>query len=262
MAKSKKKFYAVAAGQVTGIYEKWSGTDGAEVQVKGFPGARYKGFSSLMEAQTWITDFNTGGSTAPPTGSRKPKKAHRKTGGDDVANWIDTQGELKNGKVLIYTDGGCINNPGPGGYGVVLLRGETQKELSGGFRLTTNNRMELTACIEGLKSLEESSSVILYSDSRYVVNGIEKGWAKRWRAKGWMRGPDQPAVNADLWKQLLDLCDTHDVEFSWVKGHAGNPGNERCDTLATQAAMGKNLLPDTEFEAGRTTGPVQTGLFD
>lgn len=254
MAKSKKKFYAVAVGQVPGIYEKWSGGDGAEAQVKGFPGARYKGFASLVEAQTWLTDFKTGGPPAVPP----------KTGGKDAVNRVDVQGELDSGKIVIYTDGGCINNPGPGGYGVVLLRGNKRKELSGGFRHTTNNRMELTACIEGLKSLKTSSSVLLFSDSSYVVNGIEKGWAKRWRTKGWMRTPDQPAENADLWRQLLDLCETHDVKFSWVRGHAGNPGNERCDKLATQAAAAdkESLSPDTAFETGRTTRPGQKGLFD
>lgn len=254
MVKSKKKFYAVAVGQVPGIYEKWSGADGAEAQVKGFPGARYKGFSTFNDAQAWLAG-----------GPQKPKApVGKKNGGEYPTDGIDVQRELENGRTVIYTDGGCINNPGPGGYGVVMLHGNKRQELSGGFRHTTNNRMELTACIEGLNGLKKSSSVILVSDSRYVVNGIEKGWAKRWRAKGWMRTPNQPAENADLWQRLLDLCETHDVEFSWVKGHAGNPENERCDTLATQAAAadGDSQAPDTPFETGRTTRAVQKGLFD
>jgi len=156
-------------------------------------------------------------------------------------------------KVVIYTDGGCINNPGPGGYGVVLLYGKKRKELLGGYRNTTNNRMELMACIEGLKALKYPCSVKLYSDSQYVVNGIEKGWAKRWKKKGWMRNQLDPAENADLWAQLLDLCEKHDVEFKWVRGHAGNKENERCDQLAKQAATGKKKLSDTPYETGQTT---------
>jgi len=258
MAKSKKKFYAVGVGQVPGIYETWSGSDGAEAQVKGFPGARYKGFASLDDAQTWMNEFKMGGPPAPPAGTRERKKETPLNADNETA---------ANGKdIRIYTDGGCINNPGPGGYGVVLFKGKKRIELSGGFRHTTNNRMELTACIEGLKHLETRSSVVVFSDSRYVVNGIEKGWAKRWRSKGWMRTPDDPAENADLWQQLLDLCDTHDVKFSWVRGHAGNPENERCDKLATRAAAGKDLLRDTAFETNRTTRPTtrpaQKGLFD
>jgi ribonuclease HI len=156
-------------------------------------------------------------------------------------------------KVIIYTDGGCINNPGPGGYGVVLLYGKKRKELSAGYRNTTNNRMEIMACIEGLKALKYPCSVTLYSDSQYVVNSIEKGWAKRWKRKGWMRNQVDPAENADLWAQLLDLCETHDVEFKWVRGHAGNKENERCDQLAKQAAINKKKLPDTPYETGQTT---------
>ena len=134
--------------------------------------------------------------------------------------------------VEIYTDGACKGNPGPGGYGVVLLSGGRRKELSGGFRKTTNNRMELLACVEGLRSLKRPCSVVLTSDSSYVVNAIEKGWAKRWRSKNWMLSPGKPAKNSDLWKQLLELCAEHTVKFHWVKGHAGHPENERCDALA------------------------------
>lgn len=156
-------------------------------------------------------------------------------------------------KVIIYTDGGCMNNPGPGGYGTVLLYEKKRKELSAGYKLTTNNRMELLACIEGLKALKYPCDVNLFSDSQYVVNGISKGWAKRWKKKGWMRNQTNPAENADLWAQLLNLCETHNVEFKWVKGHAGNKENERCDQLATQAAKSKRLLPDTAYESGKTT---------
>ena len=143
--------------------------------------------------------------------------------------------------VTIYTDGACIGNPGPGGYGVVLMRGENRREFSGGFRRTTNNRMELMGPIKALDPLNQCCRVTLYSDSKYVVDGINKGWARRWRDNGCMRNKRQQAVNADLWGTLLDLCDKHEVEFRWVRGHANDPDNERCDQLANQAALWKDL---------------------
>ncbi|MGE4489351.1 MAG: ribonuclease HI [Kiritimatiellales bacterium] len=151
--------------------------------------------------------------------------------------------------VEIYTDGACRGNPGPGGYGIVLLCGPRRKELSGGFRKTTNNRMELLACIEGLRSLTRPCTVVLTSDSRYVVNAMELGWARRWRSNGWKLSPSRPAKNSDLWKQLLDLCETHQVRFRWVKGHNAHPENERCDVLAVAASQLENLPADSVFEA-------------
>ncbi len=150
--------------------------------------------------------------------------------------------------VIIYTDGGAIGNPGPGGYGVVLLSGKHRRELSGGFRLTTNNRMELTAAIEALKALKSTSKATLHSDSQYLVNGISKGWAKKWRANGWMRNKKDPALNPDLWQQLLELCEKHDVTFVWVKGHAGIAENERCDQLTQEAIKSGNLAIDAAYE--------------
>ncbi len=135
-------------------------------------------------------------------------------------------------EVEIFTDGACSGNPGPGGYGVVLRYKGREKELCGGSASTTNNRMELTAVIEGLASLKETCRVTLYSDSKYVVDAITKGWAVKWRSKGWMRTKCEPALNSDLWKRALELIEYHDVNFVWVKGHAGHPENERCDRLA------------------------------
>ena len=160
-------------------------------------------------------------------------------------------------KVTIYTDGGSIGNPGPGGYGVVILDGK-RHELSGGFRLTTNNRMELTAAIQGLAELKQPSRVTLYSDSSYVVNGISKGWAKSWKTNGWRKSDKKKALNSDLWRVLLDLCERHEVEFIWVEGHAGNRENERCDRLAVKAAKGKNLPADSVYE---TENSRQGSLF-
>ena len=153
-----------------------------------------------------------------------------------------------NESIQIYTDGACKGNPGPGGYGALLISTDWKKELSGGFRKTTNNRMELLACIEGLRSLKQPSTVVLTSDSKYVVNAMVKGWAKKWRSKGWQLSPSKPAKNPDLWAQLLDLCSTHKVEFKWVKGHNNHPENERCDELAVCASKGKDLPVDSGFE--------------
>jgi ribonuclease HI len=136
----------------------------------------------------------------------------------------------------MYTDGACSGNPGPGGYGTVLIYNTYRKELSDGFKQTTNNRMEISGVIAGLEALKEPCAVNLYSDSRYVVDAIEKGWAARWRRNGWMRNKEEPALNADLWERLLVLLDKHNVKFNWVKGHAGNKENERCDELARKAA--------------------------
>ncbi|MFC1467191.1 ribonuclease HI [Verrucomicrobiota bacterium] len=154
--------------------------------------------------------------------------------------------------IEIYTDGACSGNPGPGGYGTVLISGKHRKELSGGFRKTTNNRMELLACIEGLRALKRPSTVALTSDSKYVVDAIKQGWAKRWRSKGWQLSPTKAAKNPDLWKELLDLCDKHSVDFHWVKGHSGHPENERCDELAVAASQLKNLPADLAFEQTST----------
>ncbi|MEY2977365.1 MAG: ribonuclease HI [Prochlorotrichaceae cyanobacterium] len=151
-------------------------------------------------------------------------------------------------QITIYTDGSCLKNPGPGGYGVVLLYGDHRKELSGGFQHTTNNRMEILAAIVGLETLKEPCQVQLYSDSQYVVNAISKGWAKRWQSKGWMRNKEEKALNPDLWERLLSLCDRHQVTFNWVRGHSGDVENERCDRLAVAAAKGLDLEPDTGYE--------------
>ena len=136
-------------------------------------------------------------------------------------------------RVEIYTDGACSGNPGPGGYGVILLYGSVKRELSGGEKQTTNNRMELSGVIRGLSALREPCEVTLYTDSQYVVNAMTKGWAKSWRARGWRKADKSPALNPDLFEKLLGLCQIHAVHFHWVKGHADNPLNNRCDELAT-----------------------------
>ena len=136
----------------------------------------------------------------------------------------------------LYTDGACRGNPGKGGWGAILIYGKFKKEMSGGEPMTTNNRMELHGAITGLEALKEPCKVILTRDSKYGVDGITKGWARSWKAKGWKKGDGKPALNPELWDRLLALCDKHEVEFVWVKGHAGHPENERCDQLATAFA--------------------------
>jgi ribonuclease HI len=152
--------------------------------------------------------------------------------------------------VEIYTDGACRGNPGRGGWGAVLVYRGIEREMSGGEAMTTNNRMELTAAIEALAALKEPCRVTLTSDSKYLVDAIEQGWARSWKAKGWRKADKSPALNPDLWEKLLKLLDTHEVELVWVKGHDGHPYNERCDKLATAFAdsfpepEGETVLPD------------------
>lgn len=135
-------------------------------------------------------------------------------------------------KVEIFTDGACSGNPGPGGWGAVLRFCGREKELCGGDDDTTNNRMELTACIEALSALKEPCEVTLTTDSQYVVNGMTKGWASSWQKNGWIKSDKKPAQNPDLWEKLLELSKQHKLTFVWIKGHAGHPENERCDALA------------------------------
>ena len=139
-------------------------------------------------------------------------------------------------KVEIYTDGSCKNNPGPGGWAAVLVYRGKEKEICGGEPMTTNNRMELTATIRALSALKEPCVVTLTTDSRYVYDGITKGWARSWKEHGWKKSDRSAALNPDLWDMLLALCEKHSVEFVWVKGHDGHPYNERCDTLAQAEA--------------------------
>jgi len=227
---AKKKFYAIAKGKKPGIYTDWPT---AEAQVKGFGGARFKGFPSRAQAEAWLKDPGT----PAKKGSSKKKKvqAYKKP-------------KLSADCIEIYTDGGAIGNPGPGGYGAVIVDNGEKKELHGGYRHTTNNRMELMACIKGISALPQTDRpVALFSDSSYVVNGISKGWAKGWRKRGWKKSDGNPAINPDLWAQLLELTENLKISFYWVKGHAGHPLNERCDELAVQSARGNELIEDKGY---------------
>ncbi len=228
---AKKKIYAVAAGHKPGIYTDWPSV---KKQVDGFAGARYKGFFTRVEAEAWLA----GGGFVP-----LKKKNSRVEQSGNGAEALDKD------IIIIYTDGGARNNPGPGGYGAVLLYQNHTKELSGGFGLTTNNRMELMACIVALREIKDKTiPIILHSDSSYVVNGINKGWAKGWRRNGWVKSDKKPAVNPDLWAELLELTESLKITFKWVKGHAGNPLNERCDELAVASSRMSGLPVDSGYK--------------
>ena len=237
MTKSKNNFYAVAAGKKPGIYTAWFGPDGAEIQVRGFDGARFKGFVTLTEAEAWLKN----------PGVFRPASGHTKKLSANLLQADTTD------RIIIYSDGGSINNPGPGGYGVVIIDNGKRHELSDGFRLTTNNRMELLGAIKGLAGFEKPVKVLLRTDSQYVVKGIMEGWAQKWRKNGWMRTRNEPAENYDLWKTLLELTEKHDVIFEWLKGHAGHDENERCDELARAVSARKGLPSDINYEEKRTT---------
>ena len=230
---SAKKFYAVAKGIKPGIYTNWPE---AKAQIDGFAGAIYKGFPTYKEAENWLKKPVLRPSSAG-TGSEHPKSPAC----SDPLN-------PDPGRVIIYTDGGSSGNPGPGGYGVVQVYNGRVKEITGGFKLTTNNRMELMGVIVALRQLEfRDKPVTVYTDSSYVVNGITKGWAKNWRKNNWIKSDKQPAVNPDLWGELLDLTAELDITFVWVKGHTGNPLNERCDELAVSSARQKGLPEDKGY---------------
>ena len=156
---------------------------------------------------------------------------------------------LKPGSELeIWADGSCVKNPGPGGYGIIVKYQAHKWEKAGGFRLTTNNRMEITGVLVALEALPAKCKVTIFSDSQYVVNSMTKGWAKRWKSEGWIKKGGKTVPNADLWKKMLDLCAKHKVEFKWVKGHNGSPENERCDQMAQFAAHQPNLPEDKGYK--------------
>ncbi len=227
-----KKVYAIAVGRKPGIYDNWPL---AHAQVMGFPGARYKGFASRGEAEAWLKE-------SPASVGRRQHKAVK-------ARTAPVSAPPRPGTVMVYSDGGARFNPGPGGYGVIIVEDGRPRELSGGYRHTTNNRMELMGCIVALTALAGlDKPIVVHTDSQYVVNGISKGWAKSWRKRGWLKADRQPALNADLWGRLLDLLEGREVAFQWVRGHSGHPENERCDELAVSSSALSGLPVDEGYE--------------
>lgn len=161
--------------------------------------------------------------------------------------------------VTIHTDGGCKGNPGPGGFGAVLVCGHHRKELAAGYQLTTNNRMELRAAIAALETLTQPCSVDLHSDSKYLIDAMTKRWTASWQKRGWLKADRQPVKNRDLWQRLLDAANPHQIHWHWVKGHAGHRENERCDALANAAITSPGLLDDEGF--GNEDNNDDGGLF-
>jgi ribonuclease HI len=234
---AKKKYYAVRRGRRPGIYSEWFGSDGAQVQVAGFRGAIYKGFATRGEAEQFLNPA-TGA-----TGGNRPDKRDERP--DDAAEYDN--------RIQVFTDGGAVGNPGPGGFGVVIIRPDGQRqELCGGYQWTTNNRMEMMGCITALEALDGNAAITLHSDSRYLVDAVNKGWARGWQRRGWKKADNAPARNVDLWKRLLPLLDGGDIRLKWVKGHAGNTWNERCDQLVHEAIAKGDLRVDEGYapEAG------------
>ena len=148
----------------------------------------------------------------------------------------------------IYTDGACLGNPGPGGWGAVVIQDQERRELSGGFGLTTNNRMELLAVVEALSLLPSRSTVELYTDSKYIHDAVQKGWLAKWKRNGWRTADKKSVKNQDLWLKIDALLQSHDVHFNWVRGHSGHPENECCDNLAGAAALGTDLPKDLGYQ--------------
>ena len=236
MGNKTKNFYAVARGRKPGIYLKWGGPDGARAQVNRFKGAVFKGFATFAEAKMFMQNRDAPiESIQPPV----PRPRHPAATGENA-----------DGRTDVFTDGSALGNPGPGGWAVVIPAIDPPAELSGGFRLTTNNRMELTAAIMALRHLRDKppAAIRLHTDSRYVVDGITKGWAAGWRSRGWRKSTGDPALNADLWAELLELCERCRPAFKWVPGHAGVEYNELCDRLAREAASMPGLPADRGYE--------------
>jgi ribonuclease HI len=250
--KQKKQYYVVVKGHAPGLYKTWFGDDGAAKQVEGYPQALYKGFYTLEQATDWLRELGAEKLRiyAPnlllhlenaPTESKDP-----------------VQALLDQGKVVIYTDGSSLGNPGKGGYGAVVMDGKQRGELSAGYVETTNNRMELMACIAALQTLTERSDVVIFSDSKYIVDAINKGSADRWKANRWLKSDRKKIANVDLWKKLLVLTETHKIDFRWVKGHYIDENNARCDQLANEAARSKELKHDTGYFS---TDETQATMF-
>lgn len=231
------KFYVVKKGRKPGIYSTW---EECQAQVSGFAGAAFKAFATRKDAQAYLrgeepAEFAQ--SALFEIEAFQPQKA------------AEPEPEEGLEKVRLFSDGGAIGNPGPGGYGVVLEWEGRRREVSAGYRLTTNNRMELLGVINGLEQIKERAAVRVFTDSSYIVNAMRTGAARRWRQANWKR-KDGLVPNADLWERLLALAEGHHLTFEWVPGHSGIPQNERCDRLAQAAARGKDLLVDSGYESG------------
>jgi len=239
MSAKTAKNYAVFQGHRPGLYETWVQ---ASAQVKGFKGAQYKSFPNRTDAIQWLRECVLSATEAVDENLITLIKIQ-----ESLTHHSSNGNQDTNGRIIIHTDGGASPNPGKGGYGIVMQSGPLRKELFAGYELTTNNRMEMLGVIVALEALKEASDVILHTDSKYVVDSVTKRWVYGWQKRGWKKSDGNQAVNIDLWKRMLPLLKTHKVELKWVKGHAGNIENERCDTLVGEARKGSNLLKDMGY---------------
>lgn len=230
---AKNNFYAVKKGRLTGLFKTW---DECNQQVKGFPGAVFRGFPTEQEAKEWLS----GAPESPPLFPDDTGTVNHRTSAKSKPHMHRTAAENEPpADYTVYTDGSCLRNPdGPGGYAAVILSTQDGKtrEISGGEPSTTNNRMELRAGIEALRALPSHSTVDFYTDSQYMKNAFTKYWLHNWKRNGWHTATGEPVKNQDLWRALDEAFSLHIVRFHWVKGHAGNRWNERCDELARSEA--------------------------
>ncbi len=227
-----KKVYAVKRGRTTGLFMSWAE---CRAQIDGFAGAVYKGFMTLGEAQAWLwgaAPDTMGAQTARPNEGVGETKEMTLAGLETPADYT------------VYTDGSCLRNPdGPGGFAAVIIsRDGAVWEIAGGEPQTTNNRMELRAGIEALKSLPEGSVLDFYTDSQYLRNAFVKRWLSAWKRRGWLTASGKPVKNQDLWRAMEAACARHTIRFHWIKGHAGDRFNERCDLLARQQALAQQEM--------------------
>ncbi len=233
---AKPSIYAVARGRACGLFTSWQE---CEKQIKGYPGARYKGFADVAAALAWLNGETNAATGAPQGSARRAPSAPAAPRPRPPRESCAAAAPTVPADYTIYTDGSCLKNPGgPGGWAIVACdeRTGTLTEKSGGHPETTNNRMELTAAIEALAFAPADTRVALYTDSQYLKNGLTK-WLAGWKRRGWKKADGTPVLNRDLWEQLDALTHTHVISYHWVKGHRGNPRNERCDTLARGEAM-------------------------
>jgi ribonuclease HI len=252
MSKTKKQYYIVIHGRKPGLYTEWFGDNGASKQVDGLTDAIYKGFYTKEDALHWLREFSqeTLQKYAPNLLDLVDYSVPLKIIDEDIEL-------LKGGKVIMHTDGSTLGNPGVGGYATILKFKDKEKEISGGFQNTTNNRMELMACIEGFRALKQKCSVIVYSDSKYLVDSMTNGWAVKWRNNNWIKKDKHKVLNSDLWGILLELVEQHDVEFKWIRSHNIDKSNHRCDLLAKEAS--KKL--DLEIDNGFNSEELQSSMF-
>lgn len=250
MSSRKKSIYIILKGYKPGVYQQWEGPEGAKIQVEGFANAVFKGFYTAEEAYNWLKAQ----AKEPLPASLQRWLAEQEHGAaNQPSKSLNSliENHLSTGGIVIFTDGSSLGNPGPGGYAAIILSKQNRREICGGFRFTTNNRMELYACIAALESIQPPQEVFLITDSAYVYRANTEGWLQRWAKNGWKRHDGKTIENLDLWQRLYHLCQIFTVEFYWIKGHNATVENERCDHLAVTSAQAPHLPEDQGYQVPR-----------